>query len=102
MVVISNLDEYRQRLETQRQEFNEVKARYGERYPILLAQGYEPGAFSAAPLEDLARLTAAPLQEILDNIEEVREAIREDDLKSWALLKIRFSWKPLKQGYDSR
>lgn len=85
MVVISNLDEYRQRLETQRQEFNEVKARYGERYPILLAQGYEPGAFSAAPLEDLARLTAAPLQEILDNIEEVREAIREDDLKIWTI-----------------
>lgn len=83
MVVIQNIDSYRAQLELQKAEYDHVIKQYATRYPILLALGYEPGAFSFAPREDLGRLTAEPLQDILDNIEDVREAVEDDELKVW-------------------
>jgi hypothetical protein len=64
-------------------EFNQVRTAFGARFPVLLAEGYRPGRYARATPEDLARLTAEPLREILDNISEVREEIESDDMKVW-------------------
>ncbi|MBU4261920.1 MAG: DUF4157 domain-containing protein [Proteobacteria bacterium] len=83
MYVITRIDEYRERLQNQKQEYEEMRSRFGQVYPVLMAEGYEPGRFSSAPAEQLAQLTAKPLQEIIDNIYKVKEAVREDEMKVW-------------------
>ena len=65
-------------LEKKRQEL-------AKQYPIIGAQGYSPGMFSAAPREDLAKVVEGPVKTIIDNIRTVRGAIIGDDLKVWNL-----------------
>ena len=85
MYVMHRLDEYRENLELKMLEYEQVRSIYGIRFPVLLSQGYEPGKFESSPRDQLATLTAEPLQEIIDNIEDVRDAIREDEFKVWEL-----------------
>ncbi|MDZ7754073.1 MAG: DUF4157 domain-containing protein [Gammaproteobacteria bacterium] len=88
MYVISRIDEYRERLSNQQQEYEQMRARFGQAFPILLTEGYEPGRFSSAPPEQLAQLTAEPLQEIIENIHDVKEAVREDEMKVWNMQQV--------------
>lgn len=83
MYVITRIDEYRQQLQNQKQEYDEMRLRFGQVYPVVMAEGYEPGRFSSAPPEQLAQLTAKPLQEIIDNIYKVKEAVYDDEMKVW-------------------
>lgn len=72
-------------LRIKEREYEQVRNRLGQRFPVLLTEGYQPGSLSAAPPEDLSRLTAEPLVEVIENIEEVREAVEEDEMKVWNL-----------------
>ncbi len=83
IVVIAHLDEYRVRAQQRRELYEMVRASHARTYPILLGSTYVPGSFSAAPPEKLGEVTAAPLQDILDNIARVREAINDDDMRVW-------------------
>ncbi|GAB3146723.1 hypothetical protein GCM10027290_28930 [Micromonospora sonneratiae] len=83
MVDIANLDRNRARLEQQRSVYNAARYAYGRQFPILLSSGYRPGTFAGAPPEQLGRLVAEPVTEILENIARVRDAINDDELKVW-------------------
>ena len=83
MVDIGNLDTSRARLAEEQALYNATRFGYGRSYPILLSSEYRPGAFSQAPPEELGKLVAEPVDEILENIDRVRDAINDDDLKVW-------------------
>jgi hypothetical protein len=83
LVDITNLDSNRAQLAQQRAIYDNTRFGYARSYPILLHGDYRPGGFSAAPPEELGKLVAEPVTEILDNIAQVREAIDDDDLKVW-------------------
>lgn len=83
MVDIANLDSNRRLLEQRRAIYNNVRFTYGRRYPILLDGSYRPGTYAAAPPEELGKLVAKPVAEILENIDRVEKAIENDDLKVW-------------------
>ena len=54
---------------------------HGGAYPIMLVPGYQPGAFQGDE-EWVARLTGRWTENLLENIEDTRENIAEDDIKS--------------------
>lgn len=83
MYVITRIDEYRARLVNQRSEYETMRSRFGQVYPVLLTEGYVPGRFSSAPPEQLGQVTAQPLQEVIDNIHDVKDAVRDDEMKVW-------------------
>jgi hypothetical protein len=83
MVEIGNLDANRAKLPEQQALYNATRFGHGRTYPILLSSGYRPGAFSQAPPEELGTLVAESVHEILENIDRVRDAINDDDLKVW-------------------
>lgn len=83
MVDIANLERNRARLNQQRAIYNATRYAFARQYPILLSNGYRPGSFSEAPLDQLEQMVAEPLQQIIENIGRVRNAINEDELKVW-------------------
>ncbi|PWU14374.1 MAG: hypothetical protein C5B50_17500 [Verrucomicrobia bacterium] len=83
MVDIANLNRNRVLLPQQQQVYQTTRAGLGRRFPILLSNGYRPGSFSFAPAEDLSRLVAEPVTNVLENITRVRSAIEHDKLKVW-------------------
>ena len=83
IVVIAHLDAYEVRAKQRRELYELVRLSHARSYPILLGASYVPGTFSAAPPDKLGEVTAAPLQDILDNIARVREAINDNDMRVW-------------------
>jgi hypothetical protein len=83
LVDITNLDSNRALLAQQQAIYDNTRFGYARSYPILLHGDYRPGGFSQAPPEELGKLVAEPVTDILDNIAQVREAIDDDDLKVW-------------------
>jgi hypothetical protein len=82
---VLRLPELRDQLERKRIEYTTARAEHSRSFPILGAQGYQPGMFANAPPEQLAQVVAEPIEEILENIRDVREDIEDDDLKVWNL-----------------
>ena len=83
MVDIANLDRNRQLLARQVPIYNAARYSYGRAYPILLSSEYTPGSFSGADPMQLGAMVGGPVKEILANIDRVRDAINDDDLKVW-------------------
>lgn len=70
-------------LSVRRSEFEQIKLQYGTRFPVLMAKDYHPGMYTQGSPEQIAERAGEPLHEVLDNIEEVREEIQDDDMKVW-------------------
>jgi hypothetical protein len=83
MVDIANLDRNRQLLAQKVPIFSAARYAYGRAYPILLSSEYTPGSFSAADPMELGTMVGGPVKEILANIDRVRAAIIDDELKVW-------------------
>jgi hypothetical protein len=83
IVDIANLDKTRAQVEQRRALYNAARFAEGRRFPILLSSDYHPGTFSMTPPEDLGKLVAEPVNDILSNISRVRDAINDDDMKVW-------------------
>jgi hypothetical protein len=71
------------RLATAKGEYEQVRRAHGQQFPILLAKGYRPGMYRHGTTAQIARRTSAPLETVLDNIDEVREEIADDEMKVW-------------------
>jgi hypothetical protein len=83
MVDIANLDRNRTQLQAQLPLYHATRYAYGRTYPILLSSGYRPGSFADADPMELGRVAAGPVNDVLENIGRVRDAINDDDLKVW-------------------
>jgi hypothetical protein len=85
MVDIARLSENQQRLpqleDAYKQAFNEEIVKF----PILGARDYEPGTFSNASYEDLVKVTGGVVDEVIENIDDVRKQIDKNNLKLWNL-----------------
>jgi len=83
MVEIANLDRNKTLVQQRLPIYNATRYSYGRTYPILLTNEYTPGSFSKADPMELGKLVAGPVKEVLENIDRVRDAINDDDLKVW-------------------
>ncbi|UZN02887.1 DUF4157 domain-containing protein [Cellulomonas sp. S1-8] len=83
MVDIANLDRNRQLLAQRVPIYNAARYSFGRTYPILLSSAYVPGSFSSADPTELGAMVGGTVTEVLANIERVRDAIDDDDLKVW-------------------
>lgn len=83
MVDIANLDRNRKLLAAKVPLYTAARVAYGRAYPILLSSEYTPGSFSAADPMEIGAVVGGPVKEILANIDRVRGAIADDELKVW-------------------
>ncbi|MBD7919947.1 DUF4157 domain-containing protein [Cellulomonas sp. Sa3CUA2] len=83
MVDIANLDRNRQMLAQRVPIYQAARYSFGRTYPILLTSAYVPGSFASADPAALGGMVGGTVTDVLANIERVRDAIDDDDLKVW-------------------
>ena len=83
LVEIANLGENQRHLAALKPIYEATRYAYGRQFPILLSESYHPGTFTKAADDDLGKIVGEPIDEILENIDRVREAINDDEMKVW-------------------
>jgi hypothetical protein len=68
-----------------RHDFAQERAEFGREYPILLHPHYRPGSFINAAPEDLHQVAGGLIGEILQNIKDTRDNIRDEEIYVWDL-----------------
>jgi hypothetical protein len=67
------------------QDLDAARNHHAAQLPILLMDHYSPGMFENVSDEALGQMTGAMVQDVLDNIEETRENIANDEVRVWDL-----------------